>query len=60
MEIAEDMARSKWIVIDQREEIWRSIEEISMKEQLEVNILDLSVLAELLKQINAEENINKH
>ena len=43
-------------VLDKRGETWRNIEKISIKEQLEVNLLDLILLEKLLKKTNAEEN----
>lgn len=43
-------------VLDKRVETWRNIEKISIKEQLEVNLLDLILLEKLLKKTNAEEN----
>ena len=57
VEIAEDTDGSSWIIISQSQKIWDSVEEISMREQLEVNILDVSLLTKLMKEANADKNL---
>jgi len=57
IEIAEDTDGTAWIVMSQNQEIWNEVEEISMKEELEVNILDVTMLNKLMKQVNADEDL---
>ena len=55
VENAEDTDGTAWIVMSQNQEIWNQVEEISMKEEIEVNILDVTMLNKLMKQINADD-----
>ena len=55
VENAEDTDGTAWIVMSQNQEIWNQVEEISMKEEIEVNILDVTMLNKLMKQVNADD-----
>ena len=42
-EIVKDADGTAWIAMSQNQEIWNQVEEISMIEELEVNILDVTL-----------------
>ena len=64
-EETDDVTISKWkewylakypdAVNEATEKIWKQVEEISIQEELEVNILDVTMLNKLMKQSNATQ-----
>ena len=55
--ITEDTDGTAWIVMSQDQKIWEQVEKISIQEELEVNILDVTMLKKLMKQSNVDSNL---
>ena len=60
VEIAEDTDDSVWIILSQSKRLYDAVADISCEEQLHVEILNVEILNELMKELNTRENLDEN